>query len=178
MKRLAACAGDSKLARLSCICVVYCIGCIERCVRYLSRNAYVLTMLNGTPFCTSAGEALSLLTKHALKVSLARSIGSAFLLLGKIFVLAACAAVGAIACSPALTLAPHPPLPSLSLSRPHPASPAPSPSPRLALSSSPRTSRTPRSSSPLCPPSSRSRSAAGSSQRPPSVSATPRPIAC
>ena len=134
MKPLAACAGDSKLARLSCICVVYCIGCIERWYA-TSRNAYVLTMLNGTPLYLR--EALSLLTKHALGQS-CTSIGSAFLLLGKIFVLAACAAVGAIACSPALTLAPIHSV-SLSLS-PYPASPAPSPSPRSVPHPHPRTS--------------------------------------
>jgi len=96
LKRLSACAGDSSVAKLACCCASCCLGCVDRSVRYLSRNAYVLMMVEGTPFCTSAVEAFSLLTKHMVKVALVRSIGAAFLLLGKLFVAAASAGTGAL----------------------------------------------------------------------------------
>jgi len=96
IKRLSSLAGDSSLAKLACCCAICCLGCVDRSVRYLSRQAYVLMMVQGTPFCSSAIEALSLLTKHMVKVALVRSIGSAFLLLGKLFVTAAAATVGAL----------------------------------------------------------------------------------
>ena len=96
IKRLSSLAGGSSLAKLACCCAICCLGCVDRSVRYLSHQAYVLMMAQGTPFCSSAIEALSLLTKHMVKVALVRSIGSAFLLLGKLFVTAAAATVGAL----------------------------------------------------------------------------------
>ena len=95
MKRLKACAGDSHLARLTCCCVACCLGCVERCVRFLSRSAYVVMMVRGSNFCASAQEAFSLLTKHMVKVAVLRSVGWAFLLLGKVFISAGAAATGA-----------------------------------------------------------------------------------
>jgi len=95
MKRAKACAGDSQVAKLLCCCVSCCLGCVERCVRYLSRNAYVVMMIRGTAFCSSASEGLSLLTKHMVKVAVMRSVGWGFLLLGKVFISGASAAMGA-----------------------------------------------------------------------------------
>ena len=96
MKRLKACAGDSSVARLACCCVQCCLGCVERCVRYISRNAYVVMMVKGTSFCGAATEALSLLTKHMMKVAVLRSVGWSFLVLGKLFVTGAAAGTGAL----------------------------------------------------------------------------------
>ena len=96
MKRLKAIAGDSSIAKLACCCVACCLGCIERCVRYLSRNAYVIMMVKGTGFCGSATEAFSLLTKHMVKVAVMRSVGWGFLLLGKVFIAGASAGTGAL----------------------------------------------------------------------------------
>ena len=95
MKRLKGCAGDSSLAKLACCCVTCCLGCVERTVRYLSRNAYIIMMIHGTGFCTSASEAVGLLTKHMVKVAIVRSIGAGFLLLGKLFVAGCAASIGA-----------------------------------------------------------------------------------
>jgi hypothetical protein len=96
MRRLAAIAGDSKLAKLLCCCILCCVGCIDRSVKYISRNAYVCMMLHGSNFCSSATEAVGLLTRHLVKMTIVRSIGTGFLLLGKLFVAAAAAATGAL----------------------------------------------------------------------------------
>lgn len=96
MKRAKVCAGDSSFAKLACCCVACCLGCIEKTVRYLSRNAYIIMMIRGTSFCSSASEAVGLLTKHMVKVALVRSIGAGFLLLGKVFIAAGAAAIGAL----------------------------------------------------------------------------------
>lgn len=95
LKRAAACAGDSRVAKLACCCIACCLGCVERSVRFLSRSAYVELMIGGRSFCASAFEALGLLTRNMLKVAVVRSIGAGFLLVGKLFIAAACAGVGA-----------------------------------------------------------------------------------
>jgi len=95
MKRAKACAGDSKLANLACCCVSCVLLALERCVRYASRNAYIVMMIHGTSFCSSAAEALGLLAKHMVGVAVVRSVGSGFLFLGKLFIAAGSAALGA-----------------------------------------------------------------------------------
>ena len=49
----------------------------------------------GVAVCSSAGAALGVLTRNCLKVAVVRSVGAGFLLVGKLFIAAACSAVGA-----------------------------------------------------------------------------------
>jgi hypothetical protein len=104
-RRLASCKlHNNRLCDLCCCCLNCCLKCVERFVRFLSRNAYVQMMVTGRPFCSSATEALSLLTKNLIKVAVVRSIGWAFLFVGKLFI---AAASGGIAAAFLLTQPPY-----------------------------------------------------------------------
>lgn len=91
MKRLASLAGDSKIAKLACLCVACCMRCVEKCIQFLARTGYVQMMVKGDAFCVSAMEALALITRNFVKVAVVRAVGSGFLLLGKLFISASAA---------------------------------------------------------------------------------------
>lgn len=95
-RRTASCTGNGKLTKLCCCCLQCCLKCVENCVKYISRNAYIQMMISGDPFCKSAFSAVSMLTQNLVKVAVVRSIGSGFLLLGKVFIAGGCGAMGAL----------------------------------------------------------------------------------
>ncbi|XP_078070212.1 choline transporter-like protein 1 isoform X2 [Mustelus asterias] len=67
----------------ACIC---CLWCLEKCLTYLNRNAYVATAINSTSFCTSARDALLILVENALKVAAINTVGDFVLFLGKVLI--------------------------------------------------------------------------------------------
>ena len=75
----------------ACAC---CLACFERFLRTLSRYAYAQVVISGRPFCPSAFEAFRTLTANIAGAAALHLIGSSFILLGKLFVAAACAAIG------------------------------------------------------------------------------------
>ncbi|XP_060695163.1 choline transporter-like protein 1 [Hemiscyllium ocellatum] len=67
----------------ACMC---CLWCLEKCLLYLNRNAYVATAINSTSFCTSARDALLILVENALKVAAINTVGDFVLFLGKVLI--------------------------------------------------------------------------------------------
>ncbi|XP_067886787.1 choline transporter-like protein 1 [Heterodontus francisci] len=67
----------------SCMC---CLWCLEKCLLYLNRNAYVATAINSTSFCTSARDAFMILVENALKVAAINTVGDFVLFLGKVLI--------------------------------------------------------------------------------------------
>ncbi|XP_067839716.1 choline transporter-like protein 1 [Heptranchias perlo] len=77
----------------SCIC---CLWCLEKCLLYLNRNAYVATAINSTSFCTSAREAFAILVENALRVVAINAVGDFVLFLGKVLVVCITGFIGII----------------------------------------------------------------------------------
>jgi len=97
LRRFSSCqVHSSRMCDMCCACLNCCLGCLQRIVRYISRNAYIQMMIGGKSFCSSAMEALGLLTSNAVQVTAVRSVAWGFLLVGKLFVAAAAAGVGAL----------------------------------------------------------------------------------
>ncbi|XP_068098686.1 choline transporter-like protein 3 [Hyperolius riggenbachi] len=67
-------------------CCFSCFWCYEKWLRCLNQNAYTATIINGTPFCTSAKEAHSLMVKAPPCVSVLKCSGVFLIFLGKVFV--------------------------------------------------------------------------------------------
>ncbi|XP_059830854.1 choline transporter-like protein 1 isoform X2 [Hypanus sabinus] len=67
----------------ACMC---CLWCLEKCLLYLNRNAYIATAINGTSFCTSAKDALVILVENAMRVAAINTVGDFVLLLGKLLI--------------------------------------------------------------------------------------------
>lgn len=92
LRRCSSCQIHSnRLCTFCCGCLSCCLACVEKIVRYISRNAYIQMMIRGTSFCSSAREALNLLASNLLQIAAIRSVAWAFLLVGKLFVASAAA---------------------------------------------------------------------------------------
>ena len=77
---------DSKIIKYVGYYVEYCLWYLQKCIEWLNRNAYIMTAIEGTSFCTSAWNGLALLVKNVLSVATVNIIGDIMLFLGKLVV--------------------------------------------------------------------------------------------
>ena len=71
------------------LCALHCfLWCFEKCVKYVSRNAYIIVAMRGKPFCSCAREAFFLICRNLSKVATVGIISSLMLNLGKLCVVA------------------------------------------------------------------------------------------
>ena len=74
------------------LCMVsYCLACLERCVKFITRNAYIQVVLTSKNFCVSAWKAFCLIVGNAGRFAVVHTLGSAFMFLGKLLIVAAAA---------------------------------------------------------------------------------------
>ncbi|XP_029473360.1 choline transporter-like protein 3 isoform X3 [Rhinatrema bivittatum] len=73
-------------ARYLSKCCFCCLCCFEKCLCYLTQNAYAATVINGTSFCISAKEAFIILSRNSLNVASLNCFGDFLIFLGKVFV--------------------------------------------------------------------------------------------
>jgi len=76
-----------------------CLWCLEKCMKFLNQNAYILTCINGTWFCTSACHAAVVLISKIDYVFITVTITSGMLVFGKLAIALGTAAIGGIWCS-------------------------------------------------------------------------------
>ncbi|XP_049621723.1 choline transporter-like protein 3 isoform X2 [Suncus etruscus] len=67
-------------------CCFCCFGCLDKCLGHLNQNAYTATAINGTDFCTSAKDALRLLSKTSSHFASVNCLGDFIIFLGKVLV--------------------------------------------------------------------------------------------
>ncbi|XP_064927174.1 choline transporter-like protein 3 isoform X8 [Columba livia] len=71
-------------------CLFKCCFCWfwsqESCLRYFNQHAYTTTAINGTSFCMSAKDAVSIFAKSSAKLASISCFGDFMLFLGKVFV--------------------------------------------------------------------------------------------
>jgi hypothetical protein len=75
-------AGNPCTVCLMC-CVDCCMDCFDRCVRFLTQNAYIYMALSGDSFCTSAVHAFLVVLKNAAKFSFVNSLAGFFMFMAK-----------------------------------------------------------------------------------------------
>ncbi|XP_055298799.1 choline transporter-like 2 isoform X6 [Sitodiplosis mosellana] len=59
---------DNEVTRCILCCCKCFFWCLERFLRFLSKNAYIMCAIHGKPFCTSARDAFNLLMRNFLRV--------------------------------------------------------------------------------------------------------------
>jgi len=74
---------DWGIIRAILYCCHCCLWVLENFLQYLNRNAYTVTAIRGTSFCTSAQVAFSTIASNALRVATINSVGDFILFLGK-----------------------------------------------------------------------------------------------
>lgn len=79
----------------TCVKAVYCMCsccfyCLERCMKFINSNAYILVTLTKQGFCSSASQAFGLILSNLARVGALAAIATSFAFLGKLFI--ACSA--------------------------------------------------------------------------------------
>lgn len=69
-------------------CIQCCLWCIEKCVKFLNKNAYIQVAILGTNFCTSAKNAFMLIGRNFARFGVVATLGSVIHALGYVFIMA------------------------------------------------------------------------------------------
>jgi len=76
---------------LICFCKC-CLWCLEKCLRYISKNAYILTAIYGYNFCKASCKAVKLIIANAARAVALDGTTELMLFIGKLLVAVGCAA--------------------------------------------------------------------------------------
>ncbi|XP_074544665.1 choline transporter-like protein 5-A isoform X2 [Halichoeres trimaculatus] len=77
---------NNSLSTFIMICLKCCFWCLERFIRYLNRNAYIMVAIYGKNLCTSAREAFFLLMRNMVRVAVLDRVTDFLLFLGKVLI--------------------------------------------------------------------------------------------
>lgn len=77
---------DSSIAKAVLCCCQCCFYCLEKCMRFLNKNAYIQTAIFGTSFCTSSKEAFFLIMRNAARVAAITYVSGGVVFVGKVFI--------------------------------------------------------------------------------------------
>ncbi|XP_045148111.1 choline transporter-like protein 5 [Echinops telfairi] len=67
-------------------CLRCCFWCLEKMVKFLNKNAYIMIAIYGKNFCKSAKDAFNLLMRNVVRVAVMDKVTEFVLILGKILV--------------------------------------------------------------------------------------------
>ncbi|XP_033827647.1 choline transporter-like protein 2 isoform X3 [Periophthalmus magnuspinnatus] len=77
---------QNKFAKFLLCCLKCCFWCLEKFVKFLNRNAYIMTAIYGKNFCTSARDAFLLLMRNMIRVAVLDKVTDFLLFLGKLLI--------------------------------------------------------------------------------------------
>ncbi|XP_063305558.1 choline transporter-like protein 2 isoform X2 [Pelobates fuscus] len=77
---------ENKCARFLLCCLKCCFWCLEKFIKFLNRNAYIMIAIYGTNFCTSARNAFFLLMRNIIRVAVLDKVTDFLLFLGKLLI--------------------------------------------------------------------------------------------
>ncbi|XP_071347438.1 choline transporter-like protein 5-A isoform X3 [Trachinotus anak] len=77
---------DNSLSRFIMCCLKCCFWCLEKFLRYMNHNAYIMVAIYGKNFCTSAREAFFLLMRNVVRVAVLDRVTDFLLFLGKVLI--------------------------------------------------------------------------------------------
>lgn len=80
---------DNKVVKALLCLTGYCLYLLEKCVKYISKNAYIQVALTNDHFCKAAWNAFALIVANAGRFGMATSVGAILNFFG-------CACIGAI----------------------------------------------------------------------------------
>lgn len=85
IQKKAASSGNQLLVILMSCCQC-CMWCLEKCMKFLNKNAYIQTAIYGYSFCWAAKQAFFLILRNIMRVFAVSMVGDFVLLLGKLFI--------------------------------------------------------------------------------------------
>ncbi|XP_041091249.1 choline transporter-like protein 4 isoform X3 [Polyodon spathula] len=79
-------AAQNPCIRFIMCCLKCCFWCLEKFIKFLNRNAYIMIAIYGKNFCTSAKNAFCLLMRNIVRVVVLDKVTDLLLLFGKLMV--------------------------------------------------------------------------------------------
>lgn len=77
----------NKLAQ-AVLCAIQCfMWCMEKCMKFLNKNAYIQTAIFGTNFCSSAKAAFFLILRNVARIGACTMVSEFVIIIGKIFIM-------------------------------------------------------------------------------------------
>ncbi|XP_056135602.1 choline transporter-like protein 2 isoform X2 [Lampris incognitus] len=77
---------QNKFAKFLLSCLKCCFWCLEKFIKFLNRNAYIMIAIYGKSFCTSARDAFFLLMRNIIRVAVLDKVTDFLLFLGKLLI--------------------------------------------------------------------------------------------
>ncbi|KAG8505786.1 Choline transporter-like protein 4, partial [Galemys pyrenaicus] len=77
---------QNAITRCILCCFKCCLWCLEKFVKFLNRNAYIMIAIYGKNFCVSAKDAFKLLMRNILRVAVLDKVTDLLLFFGKLLV--------------------------------------------------------------------------------------------
>lgn len=75
-------------------CMMYCVACFERAIKFLSKLGFIQVAISSRNFCVSCIKAGSLLLTNPMKFGFVLALGEIFVFIGKMFVSSLCGVIG------------------------------------------------------------------------------------
>lgn len=73
----------NQIAQYVLCAIQCCLWCVEKCMKFLNKHAYILTAIYGYTFCKAARNAFFLLLRNILRVVAVNMVSSVILVIGK-----------------------------------------------------------------------------------------------
>ncbi|XP_022065800.1 choline transporter-like protein 5-B isoform X4 [Acanthochromis polyacanthus] len=73
-------------SRFLLCCLKCCFWCLERFIKFINRNAYIMIAIYGKNFCTSSKDAFFLLMRNVVRVAVLDKVTDFLLFLGKLLI--------------------------------------------------------------------------------------------
>ena len=67
-------------------CIACCLWCVEKCLKFINRNAYIQTGIFGHGFCRAGKEAFHLILRNLARIGALQVIGAFIFVIGKVFI--------------------------------------------------------------------------------------------
>ena len=74
---------DNPVADFIMMCLKCCFWCLEKCLRFVNKNAYIMIAIYGKNFCHSAKDAIFLLARNVASVAAINGVTGFILLIGR-----------------------------------------------------------------------------------------------
>mmetsp|Transcript_25196 Transcript_25196/g.47612 ORF Transcript_25196/g.47612 Transcript_25196/m.47612 type:complete len:723 (+) Transcript_25196:109-2277(+) len=81
---------SNSLLKYAMCCIKCCMWYLEKVMKYINRNAYIIVAVKGSSFCMAANRAIQLIIINALRIATVNLIGDTLTWLGKVAVSLGC----------------------------------------------------------------------------------------
>nr|XP_057946946.1 choline transporter-like protein 2 isoform X2 [Doryrhamphus excisus] len=78
---------ENRFTKFLLKCMKLCFWCLEKCIRFINRNAYIMVAIYGKNFCSAAKDSFFLLMRNFIRVVVLGGVTDYLLFLGKLLII-------------------------------------------------------------------------------------------